>query len=156
MGVQNNATIEGMVSIIIPVYNADEFLQKSVESAIHQTYVHIEILLINDGSTDGSGKLCDEYALNDRRIKAVHKKNSGPSDARNVGIEHSCGEFIFFMDADDNIEPDAVESLIVSQLKIGADIVVGDYRKIGRTISSSGNEAFFKESILIIFVFQHF
>src|SRR3989344_4490948 len=118
---QNNSLIKGMVSVIIPIYNSENYLQKCVESVIKQSYAKIEILLINDGSTDNSGKLCDAYAFQDRRILVIHKKNGGPSDARNIGIENSKGELIFFIDADDFIENNAIELLMEKYRKHGAD-----------------------------------
>lgn len=146
---QKNILIDGMVSVIMPVYNAGESLRKSIESAMYQSYTNIEVLLVDDGSTDNSGKVCDEYALQDKRVKAIHKKNGGPSDARNVGIEHSRGEFMFFMDADDSIERNAIELLMKNQSKTQADVVAGDYRKVGNKILPSGLSTFFKESVLM-------
>ena len=140
---------EGMVSIIIPVYNVEKYLQRCVESAIGQTYANIEILLIDDGSTDDSGNLCDEYASKDARVKVIHKKNGGPADARNVGIEYSRGEFVFFMDADDAIEGNAIELLMENQSRTRADIVAGDYRKVGDKVLPSGLNSFFKGSVLM-------
>jgi len=133
---------EGMVSIIIPVYNAEKYLQRCVESAIGQTYANIEILLIDDGSTDDSGNLCDEYALNDRRIKVIHKKNGGPADARNVGIEYSRGESIFFVDSDDHIAKEALSVLIEGFDKSRADLVLGDFKIENPTEVSSAERGF--------------
>lgn len=103
-----------MISIVVPVYNVENYLDKCVQSLMNQTYRDIEILLIDDGATDGSGKMCDEYALKDRRIKAYHKENGGLSDARNYGMERAKGEYISFIDSDDYVEPDMMEFLISS------------------------------------------
>lgn len=101
-----------MVSIIIPIYNVEQYLSQCIESIITQTYTDFEVLLINDGSTDKSGEICDNYALKDSRIHVFHKKNGGVSSARNVGIEHATGEWINFIDSDDWISPDYLEKLM--------------------------------------------
>ena len=93
-----------LISIIIPVYNVEKYLDKCINSVLMQTYKNIEILLINDGSTDSSGQICESYAKKDSRIKVIHKENGGLSDARNVGIEHSTGSYIMFVDSDDYID----------------------------------------------------
>ena len=130
-----------LISIIIPVYNVVEFLEKCVESAINQTYSNLEIILVDDGSTDGSAILCDELATRDNRIKVIHKKNGGLSSARNVGLDSSTGEFIGFLDSDDFIEPDMYEMMyreLADNQEAGAcssmlykyeDGTVGIYRK---------------------------
>jgi len=128
--VNDNVLFAGLVSIIIPVYNSERHLSSCLESAIGQSYENIEIILINDGSTDNSGMMCDEYANKDKRIKVIHKKNSGPSSARNAGIESARGEFIFFLDADDYIEKDAINLLVENYRQTKADVVIGDFRKI--------------------------
>lgn len=94
------------ISVIIPVYNVEAHLPKCVESVIHQTYSNLEIILVNDGSTDDSGAICDSYAKKDARIRVIHKKNGGLSDARNCGIAEAKGEYLAFVDADDYIAPD--------------------------------------------------
>ena len=100
-----------MISIIIPVYNVLPFLDKCVDSVISQHYRDLEIILVDDGSTDGSGERCDEYSKKDNRIKVIHKKNGGLSDARNAGIDVAQGDFITFIDSDDFILPDYIEYL---------------------------------------------
>lgn len=104
--------MNNIVSIIIPVYNAEKYLNRCIESVISQTYNNIEILLIDDGSTDKSGEICDIYAKNDSRIKVVHKKNSGVSDSRNLGIAEAKGKYIYFIDSDDYIDNNMIEELI--------------------------------------------
>lgn len=101
-----------MISIIIPIYNVEQYLSQCIESIITQTYTDFEVLLINDGSTDKSGEICDNYALKDSRIHVFHKKNGGVSSARNVGIEHATGEWINFIDSDDWISADYFEKLM--------------------------------------------
>ena len=99
-----------MVSIIVPVYNVEEYLRECVDSVLNQTYSDVEVILVDDGSTDQSGNICDEYAKMDSRIKVIHKKNGGVSSARNAGIEVASGERIIFVDSDDCIHPRLLES----------------------------------------------
>lgn len=100
--------IRDLVSVIIPVYNAEMYLKNCLDSVLAQTYHDIEIILIDDGSKDCSAKICDEYAAKDSRIKVLHKKNEGVSKARNAGIEMSSGEYLSFVDADDTIDRDYI------------------------------------------------
>lgn len=98
--IENN---NDLISIIVPVYNVEEFLNRCVESILIQSYKNIEILLIDDGSTDNSSKICDEYSIKDKRVKVIHKENGGLSDARNIGLENANGKYIAFVDSDDYI-----------------------------------------------------
>ena len=95
-----------IISVIIPVYNSEKYLSRCIDSVLGQTFNDFEILLIDDGSKDNSGKICDEYALNDKRIKVFHNSNKGVSCARNFGLDHAKGEYISFIDSDDWIGPD--------------------------------------------------
>ena len=97
------------LSIIVPVYNAEKYLRQCLDSILNQSFQDFEVLLIDDGSKDGSGKICDEYVARDRRIKVFHQQNQGASTARNVGITHAQGEWIYFVDADDSLKVDALE-----------------------------------------------
>lgn len=99
------------ISIIIPVYNVENYLKQCVDSVVKQTYKNLEIILVNDGSTDNSGKICDEYTLKDSRIKVIHKENGGISSARNVAIDIAEGKYITFVDSDDDVEPDYIAYL---------------------------------------------
>lgn len=101
-----------MVSVILPVYNIQSYLPKCMDSLFAQTYTNLELILVDDGSTDESGSLCDEYAQKDARIKVIHKKNGGLSDARNAGIESANGEFITCVDPDDYVDKDYVWYLL--------------------------------------------
>jgi len=112
-----------VVSVIIPVFNVVSYLEKSVKSVCTQTYDNLEILLIDDGSTDGSDKLCDSLANHDARIRVIHKKNSGIADTRNVGLENVHGNFIVFIDSDDWVKSDMIERLLNVLLNENADIV---------------------------------
>lgn len=104
--------VNGLLSVIIPVYNIEPYLRKCIESVLNQTYTNMEVILIDDGSTDGSGAICDEYQSKDRRVKVFHKENGGQSTARNWGLRIATGEFLGFVDADDYIETDMYESLL--------------------------------------------
>lgn len=100
-----------LISVIVPVYNVEKYLPRCIDSIILQTYKDLEIILIDDGSTDNSGKICDEYATKDKRIKVVHKQNGGVSSARNKGLEFATGQYISFIDGDDFIDEDMFEYL---------------------------------------------
>ena len=95
-----------VISVIVPIYNTEKYLAKCLDSLINQTFQSLEIILIDDGSIDNSGKICDEYALNDDRIKVIHKENGGVSSARNAGLDLATGSYIAFVDPDDYIDPD--------------------------------------------------
>jgi glycosyltransferase involved in cell wall biosynthesis len=113
------------VSIIVPIYNEEKNLKKCIESLINQTYKNLEIILINDGSTDNSKKVIDSYK--DKRIVAIHKKNTGIGDTRNTGIAKSTGDYIMFVDSDDYIELNYVEVLLKSLNENKADLAISNY-----------------------------
>lgn len=117
------------ISIIIPVYNVEKYLVACIESIIHQTYQNLEIILVNDGSTDNCPQICDDYAQKDERIKVIHKKNGGLSDARNAGYEAVTGEYIAFVDSDDLIAEDCYHTLLRISVEYNADIVECDFVK---------------------------
>ena len=117
---------ENLVTIIIPVYNVERYLKRCVDSVIHQTYNNLEIILIDDGSSDNCPAMCDEWAQKDSRIKVIHKKNGGLSDARNYGLDNMSGDFVYFLDSDDYISADAIECLVASQEMNNSDIVIGN------------------------------
>ena len=100
-----------LISVIVPVYNVQKYVRKSVESILQQTYKNLEIILVDDGSTDESGKICDMLARSDNRVTVIHKKNGGLSDARNAGLDRATGELIGFVDSDDYIEKNMYEVL---------------------------------------------
>lgn len=118
---------EYMVSVIVPVYNVEEYLDECISSIIAQTENSIQIILVDDGSKDHSGEICDRYAETDDRIVVIHQENNGVSAARNAGIEQVAGEWIMFVDADDFIEYDALESLLSIPENKKYDIISGDY-----------------------------
>ena len=113
---------QDLISIVVPIYNVEKYLEKCINSIIIQTYKNIEIILVNDGSTDSSGKICDIYLKKDKRIKVIHKKNGGLSDARNVGIENAKGKYIAFIDSDDFIDSDFIEILYNLIIEYNADV----------------------------------
>ena len=100
-----------LVSVIVPVYKVERYLDRCINSLVNQSYSHIEIILVDDGSPDKCPQLCDEWALQDARIKVVHKKNGGLSDARNEGLRKSSGKYICFVDSDDYVSTKFVETL---------------------------------------------
>lgn len=101
-----------LISIVVPVYNAEKYIVKCMDSLINQTYGNIEIIVINDGSKDRTKNILDKYALNDKRIKIIHKENTGVSDTRNIGINISTGEYVCFVDADDWLDSDYIEEVV--------------------------------------------
>lgn len=112
-----------LISVIIPVYMVEKYLRNCLECVINQTYKNLEILLIDDGSPDNCGKICDEYAEKDERVKVVHKENGGVSSARNVGKKLAKGDFLMFLDSDDEFHLDMLEKLYNKQKETGADAV---------------------------------
>ena len=115
------------ISIIIPVYNVENYLEKCLNSILSQTFNDYEVILINDGSTDKTSTICDEFVKKDNRIKVIHKKNEGVSIARNVGIERACGEYILFFDGDDYVEPYCLEELYDTAIREKVDAVLYGY-----------------------------
>lgn len=132
-----------MITIIVPVYNAETTINKCVDSILQQTLTDFELLLIDDGSTDKSGNICDEYATKDSRIRVFHKTNGGVSSARNLGLDNTKGEWITFCDSDDYVEPDWLD-IFISNCK-GYDLVIqgfigeGGYYPSQTRVSYSGN-----------------
>ncbi len=118
-----------LVSIIVPIYNVENYLRMCLDSIEHQTYSNIEVLLINDGSLDSSGEICQEYVARDSRFRYFEKENGGLSDARNYGIDRSKGEFLTFIDSDDWIEPTYVEDMYQAALNNNSEIVISNYKR---------------------------
>ena len=119
-----------LISFIVPVYNIEKYISKCIDSVLAQTFTDWELILVNDGSTDNSGKICDEYALKDNRIRVIHKENGGLPSAREAGLKTTKGDFIFHLDGDDFIPENALEILINKQKECNADIVIGDFQVI--------------------------
>lgn len=121
------------ISIIVPVYQVEDVLERCIKSLINQTYENIEVILVDDGSTDKSSEICDEYSKKDSRVIAIHKKNGGLSDARNYGIKSSTGEYILFVDSDDYIEKDTCEKFTNFIKEKRPDIIAGNAIRIEDT-----------------------
>ncbi len=113
-----------LVSVIMPVYNVENYLNKCIESVVNQTYKNLEIILVDDGSTDNSPLICDNWAKKDSRIRVLHKLNSGAGFSRNQGIENSTGEYIFFVDSDDYLDFETVEKCILKANETFADLII--------------------------------
>ncbi len=129
-----------LITVIIPVYNVERYLRKCLDSIINQTYQELEIIVVDDGSKDSSGNICDEYASKDSRIKVIHKKNGGLSSARNAGLEIATGDYVMFVDSDDFVEPDFCKIPLELALAKEADIVSFGFNKI----TKEGNVATIK------------
>ncbi|MBQ2407313.1 MAG: glycosyltransferase [Lachnospiraceae bacterium] len=122
------------ISVIIPVYNAEKYLKRCIESVINQTYKNLEIIMVDDGSKDNSGSMCDEYAAKDNRIKVIHKQNSGVSDTRNTGLDNVTGDMIAFVDSDDYIVSDFFEKLYSLKGKENAHIAMCNFSRFSKDI----------------------
>lgn len=116
----------GLISVIVPVYNVEKYLEECVESVLAQTYTNIEVILVDDGATDSSGQICDRYAEKDDRIRVIHQKNQGLSGARNTGLANAKGEYVYFLDSDDWILPEALQELYVKAKAEDVDVVYFD------------------------------
>ncbi|MDB4734244.1 glycosyltransferase [Akkermansiaceae bacterium] len=115
-------SVENLISVIIPVYNAAPYIERCLRSVVKQTYRNLEIIVVNDGSTDGTDEILDQFAGTDDRIVVIHKKNTGVSDTRNKGLDFASGDYIGFVDGDDEVYPDMFEFLLGNALKYNADI----------------------------------
>lgn len=122
---------DSLITVIVPIYNVEKYLRRCVDSILAQTYEKLEIILVDDGSTDLSPQICDEYAKKDLRIRVIHKKNGGAADARNTGLENATGEFIGFVDSDDYIMPEMYEILYKACIEYGVPLSM-----CGRKVSS--------------------
>lgn len=127
------------ISIIVPVYKVEQYLPECVESLLAQTHKELEVILVDDGSPDNCGKLCDEYAAKDNRVKVIHKKNGGVSAARNSGLEFATGEWVIFCDSDDWMEETACKKLVDYGEKNNLDVVIGDVRIVEDNNTRQGN-----------------
>ena len=130
------------VSIIVPVYNAEKTIRRCIESILHQSCGDFELLVVDDGSPDSSGAICDAYAAGDARVRVFHKENGGVSAARNLALEQARGKYIQFLDSDDWITPDATLLLLRAAEEHEADLVISDfYRVVGERVSVKGDIA---------------
>lgn len=119
-----------LVSVIVPIYNVEDYLPKCIDSIICQTYKNIEIILVDDGSPDSCGQICENYKKTDSRIKVIHKENGGLSDARNAGICRAKGSYYVFIDSDDYIHERMIETLVEGVVSTGADIAVCSFKNV--------------------------
>ena len=128
-----------VVSIIVPIYNTELYLRECIESILRQSFMNFEVLLVDDGSTDASGSICEDYAVKDTRIRVFHQDNQGVSSARNLALDHVQGRYVLFLDADDFWYVDTcLETLVNEALRTDADIVRGEYK----TVDEQGNDLF--------------
>lgn len=128
-----------VVSIIVPIYNTELYLRECIESILRQSFMNFEVLLVDDGSTDASGSICEDYAAKDTRIRVFHQDNQGVSSARNLALDHVQGRYVLFLDADDFWYVDTcLETLVNEALRTDADIVRGEYK----TVDEQGNDLF--------------
>lgn len=152
---------EPLISIIVPVYNIEKYLERCIESILKQNYLNLELILVDDGSTDNSGIICDRYMARDKRVRTFHKNNGGSSSARNMGLEMAKGEYVGFVDSDDYVEPDMYEKMVDAALKYNGRIIqiardeideqgnrLPDICKMPEKMITYSSEEFLKELLL--------
>lgn len=133
------------VSVVVPVYKVEEYLDACVQSLVEQTHKELQIILVDDGSPDSCGDMCDEWAKKDDRITVIHKENGGLSDARNAGVKLATGSFIYFVDSDDTLANNAIEKAVSSIIKYDADVVISTHKSVdnsGEVKVLTGDEMF--------------
>ena len=136
-----------MISVIVPVYNVEKYLERCLDSILNQTYSDLEIILVDDGSTDTSPEICDAYAKRDERIRTFHQKNGGLSAARNTGLDNARGDYIGFVDSDDQIVPTMYESLLVAMENEKADIAIGNFAYLDEQGRKAGESFPLKKAV---------
>ncbi len=136
------------VSVIVPVYNVEPYLRRCVDSILAQTLTDIEIILVNDGSSDSCPSICDEYAVNESRVKVIHKENGGLSSARNAGLDSVTGEYVAFIDSDDYIAADMYERLLSALLEADADISICGFQRVGENHVPAAEKISFFDTVL--------
>ena len=127
---RNNNFKNPIISIVVPIYNVEKYINKCINSILNQTFYEFELILVDDGSKDQSGKICDEYLIKDNRVKVIQKKNGGLSSARNTGLNIAVGEYVIFIDSDDFINKNMIEILYKSIIKNSSDIVICRYNEV--------------------------
>ena len=127
LSITDQTATHALISVIVPAYNVEKYLARCLDSILSQTYTNLEVILIDDGSTDSTGKICDDYARKDERVRVIHQTNQGQAVGRNAGISIAKGEWIQFVDSDDWIEPDTLETCYDLALKHNAEIVCFQY-----------------------------
>lgn len=138
--------MEGLISVIIPVYNCESYLRECINSVRKQSYSNLEVILIDDGSQDASGVICDEYVRKDRRFRVIHQRNAGVSAARNAGLDIATGTYLFFLDADDVLADNIFEKML--SINTDADLIVGGITEISEDGQENGNKIILPEKIL--------
>ncbi len=151
---------EDLISVIIPVYNVEKYINRCVDSVIHQSYTNLEIILVDDGSPDNCPTICDNYSKQDSRIKVIHKKNGGLSDARNVGIDASNGKYITFVDSDDWIPQNSIMTLYnnikINDADISSGTIMETYKKnINKKIVSGNRKTYNTEQAMEELLYLH-
>ena len=140
--------MESIVSVIVPVYNVQRYLETCLDSLLCQTWPHLEIILVDDGSNDGSERICDEYAQRDSRVKVIHQVNAGAANAKNVGLDAARGDYIAFMDSDDWAEGNWIETMLTAAKSSNADVVECSFRLDYVGSSEAGNpQGIFQETL---------
>ena len=146
--------MEDLISVIVPVYNVEDYIEKCLDSIINQTYNNLQIIIVDDGSPDDSGKICDDYAKKDSRITVLHKENGGVSFARNIGLQNATGNWVTFVDSDDWIKNDYIEQLLKIAKQDNADVVLCGYNRVNNTarqeINATGGKDTFSLSEYLI------
>lgn len=154
-----NNSEKDLISVIVPVYNVEQFLDRCMQSILRQTYQNLEIILVDDGSTDASSEMCDSYARQDSRVKVLHKPNGGLSDARNAGLKLASGDYIGYVDSDDWIEPDMYEQMHHACVENNARLAVCRYFNEYKDRAESGGSGsvvpLSREELLKIYVGGH-
>lgn len=133
--------MDNIVSIIVPVYNVAKYLPECLDSITGQTYQNLQIILVDDGSTDESGRICDEHAAHDARVVVIHQANAGAANAKNAGLDAATGQFIAFADSDDCVEPNWIEKMLSALLDSDSDVVECSFRIEYTTGSTPGNDS---------------
>lgn len=143
--------MESIVSVIVPVYNVQRYLEMCLDSLLCQTWPHLEIILVDDGSNDGSERICDEYAQRDSRVKVIHQVNAGAANAKNAGLDAAQGDYIAFMDSDDWAEGDWIKTMLTAAKSSHADVVECSFRLDYVGSSEAGNpQGTFQETLFEI------
>lgn len=136
-----------LISVIIPIYNVEQYLRRCLDSVLSQTYTELEVILVDDGSTDTCGQICDEYTATDKRVKVIHKANAGQGLARNSALEIATGEYVTFVDADDYIDKTHIENLYKALSDNDAQAVIGTYTAVDNSGATRKNPLLFKEGV---------
>lgn len=134
-------SLKPLISVVVPIYNVEKCIEATLQSIKEQTHANIEVIMVDDGSTDSSGKICDTWSQYDERFVAVHKQNGGLSSARNKGIESSHGEYVSFVDGDDLLDPKALESLLSALQRTSSDVAIGSLQKLQEGTSAFKNDS---------------